>query len=117
MQIADSKRLAPDRNRDRRRTVASDGKGNVRTLSGFRRPARTVPMSVCLSVLRACVPVGLWVVRTSSDVMGIHGAQLALNVSVEGDDIKKESGMDPLGRAYCGRAAVCSPPIPTPFPP
>lgn len=36
----------------------------------------------------------------SSDVMGIHrddGAQLALNVSVEGDDIKKESGMDPLG--------------------
>jgi len=38
----------------------------------------------------------------SSDVMGIHrdGAQLsqrALNVSVEGDDIKKESGMNPLG--------------------
>lgn len=59
-------------------------------------------MSVCMSVCVACMRTCRFVGGThSSDVMGIHrddGAQLsALNVPVEGDDIKKESGMDPLG--------------------
>lgn len=61
-------------------------------------------MSLCMSVCVACMRTCRFVGGThSSDVMGIHrdellrSSQLTLNVPVEGDDIKKESRMDPLG--------------------
>lgn len=100
MQIADSKRPP----RTEIEAAAADEKGSVRTLpvgNAFRRPARSTAPSmsdVCVASMRTCRLVG----GTRSSDVGIHrdGAQpfqRALNVSVEGDDIKKESGMNPLG--------------------
>lgn len=106
MQIADSKRPPRTEIEAAAARLPRTGRG----ASGrYQRVTRFVdPLGALLRVCRytcvACVRTCRLVGGTrSSDVMGIHRdddaqlSQRALNVPVEGDDIKKESGMNPLG--------------------